>query len=131
MIYHDYECPEHGCFESGMPDCPVCGKAAEMVFLKAPGTRSETTRFKDRFLDGYAKQHGLSDLSNRGGNSIMSNQHRTGGMTHTVPIDEKTMTAGGISLAKGQDNFIHKLPDPPRINVIAAFDPETGKGWRK
>ena len=131
MIYHDYECLMHGRFESGLPECPICSEPAQMIFLKAPSIGTEATRYKDLFLRDLAQKHGLGDLSNRGGDSVMNNVLKGEFKPYTVPIDEKNRTAGGISIEQGQDNMVTLPKKKPRINVVGSYDPVTGKGWRK
>lgn len=66
-VIKEYNCPLHGHFESRFSVCPHGCVDVERVFTRAPATVSRRTRNIDRTLEGMAKDHNLSDISNRNG----------------------------------------------------------------
>lgn len=51
-VLHDYECKQHGLFESRGPHCPDCGEKCEIVYRSAPSVGHD----KRRFVDGLVNQ---------------------------------------------------------------------------
>ena len=76
-VLHDYECAMHGGFEAYEAKCPYgCrGRLVQMVFLKAVGTKSESTKHNERETRALADTYGLSDIKRTyEGESQMDNQ---------------------------------------------------------
>ena len=83
-VLKDYRCLAHGTFESREAKCPHgCTTVVATWTGKAPGGRSEKTKASDRALNHLASRYGLTDMSNRGGESVGSNRKAPGGMTPT------------------------------------------------
>ena len=62
-ILKDHKCPEHGYFESYVPVCPRgCEEGVLVVFLKAPGYKSDKTKKNDATLKGLASDYGMSNI---------------------------------------------------------------------
>lgn len=79
MALHDWQCPVHGDFEGSHPICPALGCLSEdviKVYRKAPSIGTARTRRVDRTLRGLAEAHGLSDMSNRDGQSVAGSSDR-------------------------------------------------------
>lgn len=73
-VVRDWRCFAHGVFESkeDAPLCPVSGcDTVEKVFLTPVAFRSNRTANIDRTVAGLARNHGLSDISNRGGRAAI------------------------------------------------------------
>ena len=66
-ILKEFRCPTHGDFESKFAVCPNGCLEVERVFLTAPSTVSQRSRNIDTTLKGIAKDHKLSDISNKNG----------------------------------------------------------------
>lgn len=81
-VLHNYECAAHGVYESSAgPKCPYgCAKAFQrLVFLQAPGTRSQKTKFIDRETRALAAQYRMTNIkSSPDGESVMQTMRRTG-----------------------------------------------------
>lgn len=78
-VLHDYECAAHGIFESDAPKCPHgCGaRFVRLIFLKAPGIRSNGTRVADQSIRALAGDYGLTNLGTpRGDESVMQSLRR-------------------------------------------------------
>lgn len=83
-VLKDYRCLAHGTFESKEAKCPHgCTTVIAVWNGKAPGGRSEKTKASDRALNHLASRYGLSDMSNRNGNSVGGNRKAPGEMTPT------------------------------------------------
>ncbi len=73
-VLHDFRCYGHGVFESSeeAPLCPFAGcNTVEKVFLQPAAFRSNRTTRIDQRVEGLAKTHGLTDISNRGGRAAI------------------------------------------------------------
>lgn len=82
MIIKEWKCLDcSSFFESSDADpvCPQCSAAEpERAFLTAPGFKSPQTLGKDRDLKQLAADHGLSNMSNRDGEPVMSRRGQQG-----------------------------------------------------
>lgn len=79
MIIKEFCCIHHGYFEGSHPICPKLGCESEYVdrvFLTPPGIKSARTKNTDAGLQQIADDYHLTDMSNRGGESVMSQQDR-------------------------------------------------------
>jgi hypothetical protein len=74
-VLKEYRCEKHGIFESRFPVCPKGCVEVERIFTQAPGLVSKRTRNIDATLQGIAKDHKLSDLSNKNGTLASSVDH--------------------------------------------------------
>jgi hypothetical protein len=62
-ILKDHKCPEHGYFESYVPECPHgCTEGIKVVFLKAPGLKSDKTKKNDQTLKNLASDFQMSNI---------------------------------------------------------------------
>lgn len=61
-VLNDYKCQKHGFFEAMEPLCPHGCTDVKVVFLKAPGIKSERTKKADRTLRGLARDFGMSNI---------------------------------------------------------------------
>jgi hypothetical protein len=67
-VIKEYWCPAHGDFDGAEPTCPKgCSVGVERHFRTAPGLAFGVAKRTDHLLEGIAKEHGLSDMDNRGG----------------------------------------------------------------
>jgi hypothetical protein len=67
MIVREFNCPKHGPFESRFSMCPHGCVDVERVFTRAPAVKSRRTKNIDATLKQMAKDHHLSDISNKNG----------------------------------------------------------------
>lgn len=67
----DWECAAHGIFESTTGKCNFgCGKGlVTKIFLKPPAFHAGRTSSIDKTLRGMAKEQGLTDMNNHGGDT--------------------------------------------------------------
>lgn len=72
-VLKEWRCAAHGNFESSeeSPECPHGCDTVERVFLTPVGFRSPRTANIDSTVEGLARRHGLSDISNRGGRAAV------------------------------------------------------------
>lgn len=83
-VLKDYRCLAHGTFESREAVCPHgCTTVMAVWNGKAPGGRSEKTKASDRAIQHLANRYGLTDMSNRGGESVGANRKQPNGMQPT------------------------------------------------
>ena len=79
MILRDFNCIVHGVFESGeeAPKCPFgCSNSfVEKVFLQPPMV-GNGTKMVDNVVKDLANDFGLTNLDNRGGDSVKNNAGR-------------------------------------------------------
>jgi hypothetical protein len=70
-ILKDHKCPTHGYFESYVPECPLgCTEGVKVVFLKAPGYKSDKTKHADKTVKQLASDFGMTNIkSTREGES--------------------------------------------------------------
>lgn len=63
-VLKDYKCPKHGYFEARKAKCPMkdCNEEVMVVFLKAPGLKSEKTKRNDQNAKNLAKDFGMTDI---------------------------------------------------------------------
>ena len=62
-VLHDYKCSEHGFFEGYEATCPQgCTENVMMVFLQAPGLKSDATKKNDKTLDNLASEFKMTDI---------------------------------------------------------------------
>ena len=61
-VLKDYKCPVHGYFESYEPVCPAGCTDVHVVFLKAPGVKSEKTKHNDKTLNQLALDFKMGDI---------------------------------------------------------------------
>ena len=79
-VIREFRCGDCGStFESMLPveevSCPTCtAPEPERVFLTPPALKSPKTSSADEIQKDLAKAYGLSDMSNRGGESVMRGQ---------------------------------------------------------
>lgn len=73
MVVKEYRCLAHGPFESSSdsPTCPAGCTTVEREFRTPPGFRSERTSNIDKTVQNLAKRHGMTDISNRGGEAAI------------------------------------------------------------
>lgn len=83
-VKHDYKCSEHGYFESYKSECPMkqCQGEVLMVFLQAPGFKSERTKKNDRNLNQLAVDFGMTDIQ-----STREGEHQSNYLTKYGPKD--------------------------------------------
>ena len=70
-VLHDYKCAEHGFFDGYEAVCPNgCTEGVMVVYLQAPGTRSDATKKNDKTIKQLAIDFGMSNIkSTREGES--------------------------------------------------------------
>jgi hypothetical protein len=63
-VLKDYKCEKHGYFESRKPQCPMknCTEEVYVVFLKAPGLMSDTTKKNDRTVKQLAMDFDMTNV---------------------------------------------------------------------
>lgn len=67
-VVKEWRCNAHGDFEGTEPTCPYgCEGTVQRVFLTPAAFRSNRTTRIDHRLENLAKAHGMTDISNRGG----------------------------------------------------------------
>ncbi len=67
-VVKEFRCAAHGDFDGTEPKCPYgCEGTVQRVFLTPAAFRSNRTTRIDARLEGLAKSHGMTDISNRGG----------------------------------------------------------------
>lgn len=67
-VIKEFRCAGHGYFDATEPVCPHgCTVGVERVFLTPPGLGFGVAKRTDALLEGVARDHGLSDMNNRGG----------------------------------------------------------------
>jgi len=72
-VLREYRCAAHGEFESFDGECPY-GCSARFVsqeFRTPPGFKSGDTKNSDKTLDSLAADYNLTNMGNRGGDSVM------------------------------------------------------------
>lgn len=79
-VIKEYRCLAHGAFESDKEVCPHGCETVVREFRSAPGTRSDKTKSSDKTLEALASRFGLTDMSNRNGESIGGNRKHADGM---------------------------------------------------
>lgn len=156
-VLKDYRCLAHGTFESKEAKCPHgCTTVIAVWNGKAPGGRSKKTKASDRALNHLASRYGLSDMSNRNGNSVGGNRKAPGEMTPTwgeLPsgnvfeagkgevtrdkrerVDSQGGAAGyaaqinsGLSDLPPTPNFMDISKALPKIRPIPAINPQDGR----
>jgi hypothetical protein len=66
-VIREFNCPQHGHFESKFSVCPHGCVDVERVFITAPALNSRRTKNIDATLTQMAKDYKLSDISNKKG----------------------------------------------------------------
>ena len=63
-VLKDYKCDKHGYFESRAPKCPMKGCESEVmvVFLQAPGLKSDKTKATDKNAKQLAMDFGMTNI---------------------------------------------------------------------
>lgn len=77
MIIKEFKCPIHGSFEGSHPICPAFGCESEGVereFKTPPSINTGMVAMRDASLRRTAEVYGFSDMSNKDGSSVASNQ---------------------------------------------------------
>jgi hypothetical protein len=115
-ILKEYSCAAHGPFEAFEAECPYgCSpRFVKQEFRTAPGFKSERTGNSDKTLDSLAKDYGMTNMGNRGGDSVMQHLRRMpqsrptwGDVQHAQPgfsqrgEAPKTFNPGSIGVAAG------------------------------
>jgi hypothetical protein len=93
-IVKEWNCPEHGNFESKFALCPHGCLEIERVILTAPSTVSRRTKNIDSTLTTMAKEHKLTDISNKNGTLASS----TPQFQSQTPSVLKQMGMGGMDV---------------------------------
>jgi hypothetical protein len=77
-ILKEYVCAAHGPFEAFEPECEYgCSpRFVRQEFRTAPGYKSERTSNSDKTIDSLAKDYGMTNMSNRDGESVMQRMRR-------------------------------------------------------
>ena len=77
-IIKEYRCNDCESFFESMdadPTCPQCSAVEpERAFLTAPGIKDGKTAIADREMRNLSETYGLSDMNNKGGQSVMAGQ---------------------------------------------------------
>jgi hypothetical protein len=78
-ILKEYRCAAHGEFEAFEAECPYgCSpRFVQQEFRTPVGYKSERTSNSDKTLDTLAKDYNMTNINNRGGESVMSNLRKT------------------------------------------------------
>lgn len=86
----DYKCEKHGYFESRKAECPMkgCDATVHVVFLQAPGVKSDRTKNTDKTLRGLAKDFGMTNIK-----STREGEHQTGYLSRNNIMTEKDRAA--------------------------------------
>jgi hypothetical protein len=143
-VVNDYMCMAHGLFTNRTGMCPHgCGRAmSQLVFNKAPAFHGGRTANIDRNLALLAKDHGLSDMNNHGGdtgafipdrNFLKAQQdmqeNMVRGLTYAAPIASgenaipNTLTQNSFQADNALEQ-VKPLLQKPKINVHAAWTPK-------
>lgn len=71
-VVKEYVCMAHGAFESSVepPLCPMGCDTVERAFFTPPSLRGDRTKATDKILESLAKNYGLTDMNNRGGQAV-------------------------------------------------------------
>lgn len=116
-IMRQYLCDGHGIWETNsriVDSCPYGCSKFQRYFESPPGIKGVRTKNHDLMQREIAKQFGLTDMNNKNGESLMSNQMRANGSKNsfalpstplsqpgTNPADKKKLDLGGIIGASG------------------------------
>lgn len=96
-IKKEWKCMAHGFFESDIPMCPAGCDTVERAFLTP---QSIATGNKGKFIDDtlqkIADDYGFSDMSNRGGDSVIHNAARAGQMNF-APVWKSMPKDGNVA----------------------------------
>lgn len=78
-IMREYQCKGHGIWQTTakiVTQCPAGCSKFERYFSAPPGYVGQKTRNNDRMTRDIAASLGLSDMSNRNGESVMANYNK-------------------------------------------------------
>jgi hypothetical protein len=93
-ILKEYSCAAHGPFEAFEAECPYgCSpRFVSQEFRTPVGTRSDVTAKTDKTFDALASDFGMTNMGNRGGESVMEHLRRSpqtrptwGNVQHAAP----------------------------------------------
>ena len=145
-VLNDYVCMAHGQFESRTGKCPHgCGaKMVHVVFNKAPAFHGGRTANIDRNLALLAKDHGLTDMNNHGGDSgafipdrnflkaqqnMQENMMR--GLTYAAPMADgenaipNSLTNSGFTADNALANdVVRQQITQPKVIVEGTYSPK-------
>lgn len=102
-IRREFTCLAHGMFEATEPVCPYgCTSTVERTFTQGSASiGSKKTKQSDSLLNGLATRYGLSDMSNRGGDSVAENRKRTQRNTGPAPLWSSLPKGDRLVVGKG------------------------------
>lgn len=146
-VVNDYNCLAHGIFESRTGKCPHgCAKAmVQIVHLKAPGYVTGRTQGIDRTLAGLAKDHGLTNMNNHGGetgafiqdpnmnkaaDNMQAQMQR--GQTFSGAFGKDSVSSSlakiGVQGENAMNNdTVRSMIQPPKPIVMGSYNPKDNK----
>ena len=129
-VIKEWRCAGHGVFESTEPVCPAgCTFGVERVFLTPPGLAFGVAKRTDALLEGVARDHGLSDMNNRGGKAarVLSASEQKQMSMHEAMQKRFGVDRGGGWGAVGQGGVYHadtrtvENPGPGAVGTVQAL----------
>ena len=115
-VNREWRCVGHNLeFEGTHPICPHGCQGEGMIvqeFRTVPGYMGYKTKFTDKGMRAIAADHGLTDMSNRHGRSVMEN--RRYGMKKPAPEQESKWITDQIKHA--QPGFSQRKEEAPKVD---------------
>ena len=122
-VIKEFRCKAHGPYEAFGPACPYgCSERMQVREIRtAPGFSTPHTQMTDQVVKDIASENGLTNMSNRGGNSVMENLKKATKATEFAPSWGKVgskVNVGDLGIPKGENNM-------PSRESLAASRPRT------
>jgi hypothetical protein len=101
-ITKEFRCLAHGAFDSKTGVCPRGCTTVIREFRTAPGIRQKGTKQIDKTLEGLASRFGLSDMSNRNGESVGENRRKQNPQNDMAPTWGPIPKGNVFQVGKGE-----------------------------
>ena len=101
-VTKEFRCLAHGPFDSKEAICPHGCTTVVREFRTAPGGRSSSTKQMDKTLEGLASRFGLTDMSNRNGQSVGENRRQQNKQNDMTPTWGEIPKGNVFQAGKGE-----------------------------